>query len=78
MDKRALFMPKYGATMSMLRSYHKVPLSRSRVRQLLGTCELALDQLKSDMRKVLNGTLKAQLTEWWLKMIESKVCMFGA
>jgi hypothetical protein len=59
--------------MQMLRGYPKVPLSRSRVRQMLGTCEMALDQLKADVRRVLNGTLKAQLTEWWLKKIETKV-----
>lgn len=43
------------------------------MRQLLGTCELALDQLKANMRKILNGGLKAQITEWWLKKIETKV-----
>lgn len=43
------------------------------MRQLLGTCELALDQLKTSMRKILNGALKAQITEWWLKKIETKV-----
>ncbi len=68
-----LFMPKYNNTMQALKGYSKVPLAKSRVRQLLGTCELALDQLKGEIRKVLNGTLKADITEWWLKKIETKV-----
>ncbi|EGG17549.1 hypothetical protein DFA_08545 [Cavenderia fasciculata] len=75
-DQRFLFMPRYETTIADLRGCQHIALARSKVKQFLGDCELVLDQLKIQKRNLMNGTMKEEMTEWWLKRIDSRVSDF--
>ncbi|EFA81775.1 hypothetical protein PPL_05770 [Heterostelium album PN500] len=75
-DHRLFFMPKYESHISDLKGSHHIALARSKIKQFLGDCELMLDQLKIEKRDLMNGTLKDEMTEWWLKRVEVRTSEF--
>eukprot|EP01133_Synstelium_polycarpum_P004948 gene4948-5747_t len=76
LDSRLLFTPKYESTMTDLRGTHHMSLARNKVKQLLWDCHMMLDQLKIEKRKLMNGTFKEEITEWWLKRVDTRVADF--
>ncbi|KYQ90945.1 hypothetical protein DLAC_07822 [Tieghemostelium lacteum] len=72
LDTRLLFMPKYDNTIQDLKCGHYLTISKSKVKQYLGEFDLALDQLRIEKRSLMNGTKKEEVTEWWLKRIETR------
>ncbi|GAM28924.1 hypothetical protein SAMD00019534_121000 [Acytostelium subglobosum LB1] len=75
-DHRLFFMPKYESIIVDIRGQHHLTLARNKLRQLLCECELLFDKIKLEKRDILNGTIKNQITEWWLKLIETKTNAF--
>jgi len=70
LDHRLLFVPKYESTIQDLKCGHYISISKSKIRQYLGECEMAQDRLHMETKLLMNGVRKEEMTEWWLKRVE--------
>lgn len=48
-------------------------LAESTIQKYIGFCDYGLDEIKLDKRELLNGSIKNEMTQWWLQLIATKV-----
>ncbi|EGC30109.1 hypothetical protein DICPUDRAFT_99631, partial [Dictyostelium purpureum] len=76
MNESQMFMPTYGNTLNDLNENHSLSMAKSKMNQIYGEIEMALDKFEFEKLQYLNANRKNEITEWWLKTIESKCLDF--
>ena len=52
-------------------------LAEDTLQLYIGYCESGLEQVKLDKKQLLNGSVKSELTNWWLKLIATRIELYG-
>jgi hypothetical protein len=71
-----LFPPTRKQTLNTLGNFPLGSLVPNRLQLLIGRCRVSLEKLDYNRARILDGTTKRQLSEWWLNEIEYGVDAF--
>jgi len=71
-----LFPPTRKQTLNTLANFPLGSLVPNRLQLLIGRCRVSLEKLDYNRARILDGTAKRQLSEWWLEEIEQGVDAF--
>jgi len=48
-------------------------LAEDTLQMYINYCESGLEQVKLDKKQLLNGSVKSEMTNWWLKLIATRM-----